>query len=675
MPKRLNKPILVRTRDENGNYITLNMTTGSRKTNYQTKQSTSVNKPRRKQSVKRTLKPGEQVFTDWRTGKKTVFTPRRAEVSSDNRSEYQKQEDQKTADILHQKYSQQKITEEGLKNLEAIGKVISPSTYIGPLANKIAASVQGDKQDHRSIGEQILSGEGTGDTAGNLLLDFASPYVFSKLPNATKQLYKAIRYANNKVLDNLGSAAIYANGLGFDGTVGKSFFRDPNKAYRITEFPEVEGIREAGKNVTTIDARPGIDRANDWRLAAFDNYAYSKDGSWYKLPQSISSYEEENPFMFTDIIGDDIMSKRMGMKTGSAHGNRTQASLGKIWNGSTSTSGGLFPGGVLEIQGGNKVAYGVGNNRKFFKLSDWEDVPIGNRVGYKTGEMPLDNLTWYQRLPNGRYTMGEPVLPNKTIRIQNGDQPFMFDYDNPFSQYIKRDDKRIGEYITSGGESDVYNAIDGKSVIKFKDGIYQPSQNFDELQSAIQAEDKLNNLPFFFKQKYLGWSDKHDVIKAKKKVYPEDTFYTVLGQPKVTPFSKVADPWFTLTKNDGRQGVFRFFDKDKIYDYLKNYGVERTSEPGVYKYNGITFGDVRPQNAGIDKNGNLGFFDLLIHNYNSGKDIRIKKPKRGTFTKAAKQHGMSVQGFANKVLKNPSKYSSAMRKKANFAHNASKWNK
>lgn len=303
------------------------------------------------------------------------------------------------------------------------------------------------------------------------------------------------------------------------------------------------------------------------------------------------------------------------------------------------------------------------------------------RYGEKFGLKKLQGLARQKllekefALSNGKYTIGEPVLPSKTTRIQNDSQPFTFDYDNPFSQYIKRDDKRIGEYITSGGESDVYNTIDGKSVIKFKDGIYQPSQNFDELQSAIQAEDKLNNLPFFFKQKYLGWSDKHDVIKAKKKVYPEDTFYTVLSQPKVTPFSKVADPWFTLTENDGRQGVFRFFDKNKIYDYLKNYGVERTSEPGVYKYNGITFGDVRPQNAGIDKNGNLGFFDLLIHNYNSGKDIRIKKSKRGTFTKAAKQHGMSVQGFANRVLRNPSKYSVAMRKKANFAHNASKWNR
>lgn len=303
-------------------------------------------------------------------------------------------------------------------------------------------------------------------------------------------------------------------------------------------------------------------------------------------------------------------------------------------------------------------------------------------IGRYGGKLGLDKLQNIARkkllekefaLSNGMYAIDEPVLPSKTTRIQNDSQPFTFDYDNPFSQYIKRDDKRIGEYITSGGESDVYNTIDGKSVIKFKDGIYQPSQNFDELQSAIQAEDKLNNLPFFFKQKYLGWSDKHDVIKAKKKVYPEDTFYTVLSQPKVTPFSKVADPWFTLTENDGRQGVFRFFDKNKIYDYLKNYGVERTSEPGVYKYNGITFGDVRTQNAGIDKNGNLGFFDLLIHNYNSGKDIRIKKSKRGTFTKAAKQHGMSVQGFANRVLRNPSKYSAAMRKKANFAHNAAGW--
>ena len=67
-----------------------------------------------------------------------------------------------------------------------------------------------------------------------------------------------------------------------------------------------------------------------------------------------------------------------------------------------------------------------------------------------------------------------------------------------------------------------------------------------------------------------------------------------------------------------------------------------------------------------------------IDEFKRGKDsgIHIKKSKRGTFTKAAKQHGMGVQEFARKVLNAPKgKYSSAMRKKANFARNASRWKK
>ena len=54
--------------------------------------------------------------------------------------------------------------------------------------------------------------------------------------------------------------------------------------------------------------------------------------------------------------------------------------------------------------------------------------------------------------------------------------------------------------------------------------------------------------------------------------------------------------------------------------------------------------------------------------------IHIKASKRGTFTAAAKKHGMGVQAFARKVLANKSNYSPAMVKKANFARNASKWN-
>ena len=90
---------------------------------------------------------------------------------------------------------------------------------------------------------------------------------------------------------------------------------------------------------------------------------------------------------------------------------------------------------------------------------------------------------------------------------------------------------------------------------------------------------------------------------------------------------------------------------------------------------GFTWGYVRPagkQNSYLNRQK---VADQLINKegFKFG-GIYIKPSKRGTFTAAAKQHGMSVQGFASKVLANKENYSSAMVKKANFAKNASKWN-
>ena len=304
------------------------------------------------------------------------------------------------------------------------------------------------------------------------------------------------------------------------------------------------------------------------------------------------------------------------------------------------------------------------------------------RYGGKFGLKKLQGLARQKLLEkefaisNGRHTMGEPIPTNKTIRIQNDDQPFMFNIDQPTSQYIGKDHLNIGSYIGEGGESFVYNtAGDPNTVTKIKVPISDSIEDYEGLQRAVSTEYQQNKLPFFFKQDYLGYTDKNSIPSKAGKTFGDEQFRIVTKQPKVIPFSKVADPWFTLTENDGRQGIFRYFDKDKIYNYLRKYGVEKTKDPYIYKYKNITFSDIRPQNAGIDKNGNFGFLDLIIHDYNSGKDVRIKPSKRGTFTKAAKQHGMSVQGFANRVLRNPSKYSAAMRKKANFARNASKWNK
>ena len=73
----------------------------------------------------------------------------------------------------------------------------------------------------------------------------------------------------------------------------------------------------------------------------------------------------------------------------------------------------------------------------------------------------------------------------------------------------------------------------------------------------------------------------------------------------------------------------------------------------------------------------LGMLPDLREDRNQKKDggsIHIAPSKRGTFTAAATKHGMGVQEFASRVLRNKDNYSPAMVKKANFARNASKWN-
>lgn len=545
MSKRLKK-VLFKTRDENGNYVTIDMSTGLRKINVQTKQSTTINKPQRKQNVKRTLKPGEQVFTDWRTGKKTVFTPRRAEVKSDNRSEYQKQEDQKTADILHQKHEQEKTTQEGMKNLEAFGKVISPSTYIGPLANRAVASIQGDKQDRRPIGEQILSGEGTGDTAGNLLLDFASPYAFSKLPNAAKQ---TIKWMQNK--------APYR----FSIPTNEDTF------YRILHGTEaIDDANNSGMITRTF--------AHDYQFPYFTKgQLYSKQNPSFNFDNSVVITSKPNsgqPFHFVQDGVHVIDPKRV------------------INVGDSATP--------VEISG------------------------IGNAYN----SSPAENFEYWTR-GNGWLT--------KHLWKRN-----QF---TPFKNQRVIDTKDFGNSFAEGSESEVFNDPANKFAV-----VKEFSSGYKNNPSGMREElVRRNSVPGAMPTKMIGMS---------KYGYP------ILQQGRVTPIEE-GTPWTYSLAKDAKQ-------------LFENSGYEYGLHQGVPNNGSWKIIDVSPQNLGYDSFGNLRTIDVMPDRlFNSGKDIHIKPSKRGTFTKAAKQHGMSVQGFANKVLKNPSKYSAAMRKKANFAHNAANW--
>jgi len=52
----------------------------------------------------------------------------------------------------------------------------------------------------------------------------------------------------------------------------------------------------------------------------------------------------------------------------------------------------------------------------------------------------------------------------------------------------------------------------------------------------------------------------------------------------------------------------------------------------------------------------------------------IKESRVGSFTEAATKHHEGVQEFASHVLAHPGDFSPKMRKKAQFAHNASEFN-
>ena len=65
----------------------------------------------------------------------------------------------------------------------------------------------------------------------------------------------------------------------------------------------------------------------------------------------------------------------------------------------------------------------------------------------------------------------------------------------------------------------------------------------------------------------------------------------------------------------------------------------------------------------------------LFYAANGKSPIHIKPANRGSFTAAAKRRGMTVSQLESAVLNNPSKYSKAMRKKAQFSRNTRSWKK
>lgn len=109
-------------------------------------------------------------------------------------------------------------------------------------------------------------------------------------------------------------------------------------------------------------------------------------------------------------------------------------------------------------------------------------------------------------------------------------------------------------------------------------------------------------------------------------------------------------------------------DKDLIRSFQKEEGGEM--KKGGYEIDRmIITRKILPQLLQLGRLGTSKY-----RNMKKG-GIHINPENKGKFTASAKEHGMGVQEFAEHVLSNKEEYSPTQVKRANFARNASKWNR
>lgn len=301
------------------------------------------------------------------------------------------------------KYTQKRTKESDqlASNLETIGTAAITAPTLAQDITGIYNIVRHPVQTGKAIyttGKDIYNYGRDMYTYGKDLVQLSK--VAQIAPKTVRQKYVA-PYISSKMLNR----SINANPKG-QIIVSDSYFNSPNNWYRITNTPEVYGIQEVGKNVTTRDSGVLIDVPSDnWRSSVLD----------LPLIRDKQGFLALDPNRNSNIYKFDF-SPRSFQRIGSAHGNTSQASKGQIWKLGVSNSS-MFPTVILEGQAARQVPMGI--NRTTFKLTPWEDIPIGQRIGFHTGEMPIDNLGYFQKLENGKYSYQGTIIPDKRINVEN----------------------------------------------------------------------------------------------------------------------------------------------------------------------------------------------------------------------------------------------------------------
>lgn len=176
---------------------------------------------------------------------------------------------------------------------------------------------------------------------------------------------------------------------------------------------------------------------------------------------------------------------------------------------------------------------------------------------------------------------------------------------------------------------------DGKDNHKYYDYIIAQSMLGNPTAKRMTGEDD-RYIPAF------GQGDRSNIVLGSYGNYATPSVMNIGGELMYTP-----NPWEVFPEWMVQNQSFRFNNPNDAIDFAESY-----------KYSSPAFSEF----FGVDNSVS----------YNKGKDsgIHIKKKNRGKFTAAAKRAGMGVQAYARKILNAPKgKYSSTLRKRANFARN------
>lgn len=207
-------------------------------------------RPRIVYPVKYKPKADEQVL-QFANRKPVIVRRKNAQVSKDNRSDYQKRVDQKATVYAKQKHEQQRNYEEAAKGVEAVTKLVSPSTYVGAAAR----SLTGDG----TFGSNLTSGTGFNDTAANIAFDVASPFM---LKSITSTLGKVANPTFNKLRDYVLSRQLNNNVRRWDGTVGMEYFNSPNGRFKyngqVLPYKRIQISKNEGVNKSFTDVNDGL---------------------------------------------------------------------------------------------------------------------------------------------------------------------------------------------------------------------------------------------------------------------------------------------------------------------------------------------------------------------------------------------------------------------------------